>query len=263
MPVVELEDVGLVIAGKPILEGVTLSAARGETVALLGPSGSGKSSLLRLVLGFTAPTHGQVKLDGLVVSRPGKVLVPPEERRLAVVFQDLALWPHLTVHQHLDFGLGSQGLSREERGRRIGEVLERVSLRGEEDRLPGGLSGGERQRVAIGRALVLRPRAVLLDEPLASLDVALRRELLASFRSLLREQEVTTIFVTHDLREAAGLGARAMVIEAGRVSQSGTIAELTARPATAFVRALAQEYGSGSYYSPGAPQSEHEGDPRS
>jgi iron(III) transport system ATP-binding protein len=239
--VIALEQVVFKVGNRTILDNVTLQASKGEIVALLGPSGSGKSTLLRLVLGFAPPSAGEVRLDGDLVSGADRVLVPPEERCLAVVFQDLALWPHLTVEQHLSFGLTSSGVPRGERRQRVTEALNRVDLEGKERRLPGSLSGGERQRVAIARALALRPRAVLLDEPLASLDVALRRELLETFRSLFRESGVTALFVTHDLREAAHLGARAVVIEDGRIVQSGSPGELAAGPMTPFVRALVDD----------------------
>jgi ABC-type Fe3+/spermidine/putrescine transport system ATPase subunit len=243
---IALEDVGLVLDGRTILDGISLAVAPGDVVAVLGPSGSGKSSLLRLVLGFLAPTRGRVRLDGQTVSETGRVLIPPEERRLAVVFQDLALWPHLTVEQHLSFALAATNLTAQERERRIAQVIERLGLGGAQGRLPGGLSGGERQRVAIGRALVLRPRAILLDEPLASLDVALRREMLAMFRSLLREEALTAILVSHDLREAERLAARIAVIEGGRLVQHGMPADLAAAPATPFVRALVADVEDGS-----------------
>jgi iron(III) transport system ATP-binding protein len=239
--VIALDDVGLSLGGRRILEGVTFSAGPGEVLAILGPSGSGKSSVLRLVLGFAAPSRGEVHIEGQVVSRAGDVLVPPEERRLAVVFQDLALWPHLNVEEHLDFALTSWGIAKPERRRRIEETLARVGLQGKERRIPAVLSGGERQRVAIARALALRPRAVLLDEPLASLDVALRQEMLATFRDLFREQAVTALFVTHDLREAQRLGARVLVIEDGRLVATGTPSEILAKPITPFIRALAAD----------------------
>jgi ABC-type Fe3+/spermidine/putrescine transport system ATPase subunit len=244
-PVIALEQVNLDLGGRRILDGLTISAGPGEIVAMLGPSGGGKSSTLRVMLGLATPSAGEVRIDGRPVSRPGRVLVPPEERELAVVFQDLALWPHLTVEKHLDFGLSVRRLSGDERRTRIREALARVDLLGKEQRLPAALSGGERQRVAIARALVLRPRAVLLDEPLASLDVALRREMLETFRTLFRQDGVTALFVTHDLRDARRLGARVVVIEGGRVSATGTADEITARPLTPFVAALADDARNG------------------
>jgi iron(III) transport system ATP-binding protein len=229
------------VGGRRILDGASLRADAGETVALLGPSGAGKSSILRIILGFATPTEGEVRIQERLVSRAGRLLVAPEERGLAVVFQDMALWPHLTVQEHLDFGLSSQGIARNERATRVQEALRRVGLQGKEDRLPSVLSGGERQRVAIARALVLRPRAVLLDEPLASLDVALRREMLAMFRTLFQEDAVTALFVTHDLRDARRLGARVLVLDDGRISAAGTPDEVAAAKTTLFLRALSDD----------------------
>jgi iron(III) transport system ATP-binding protein len=239
--VIAMEKVDLELGGRRILDGLTFSAGSREIVALVGPSGCGKSSAVRLLLGLAAPTAGEVHIEGRLVSRAGRVVVPPEERGLAVVFQDLALWPHLTVERHLDFGLASRGLSREERETRIREALGRVDLLGKERRLPAALSGGERQRVAIARALVLRPRAVLLDEPLASLDVGLRREMLETFRVLFQQDAVTALFVTHDLRDARRLGARVVVMEGGRVSAKGTPDEIAALATTPFLKALADD----------------------
>lgn len=239
--VLRLEDVTLEIDGRPLLSGVSLAVAGGETVALLGPSGSGKTSLIRLVLGFLGPTRGEVWIGDRRVSRDGRVLVPPEERRLSVVFQDLALWPHLTVRGNLEFGLRAQGMPRGTRSVRIEEWLERLGLAGKADRSPGTLSGGERQRVAIARAMVLDPVAILLDEPLSSLDVVLKRELLEVMRRTLREAEATAVYVSHDPREAAALSDRVAVLEGGRVVQVGTLEELRGHPATKFVRDLLRE----------------------
>lgn len=235
---IALESVVLRYGDRPVLDGFTLAVEPGEVVALLGPSGSGKTSVLRLVLGFVAPAQGRVHLAGEVVSGDRKILMPPEQRGVAVVFQDLALWPHLTVRGNLAFGLGSQKVARDVQDERIRTMLARVGLSGKEGSYPGDLSGGERQRVAIARALVLEPRAVLFDEPLSNLDVALKRELLSVFRELLKERGTTAIYVTHDLREAAALGDRIAVMEDGRVIQEGALDALRARPATPFVRGL-------------------------
>jgi ABC-type sugar transport system ATPase subunit len=166
----------------------------------------------------------------------------PEERNLAVVFQDLALWPHMTVHQNLAFGLVAKRVEAAEREAKIATMLERVGLRGKEGRHPHELSGGERQRVAIARALVLEPAAVLMDEPLANLDVVLKRELLSLFRDLFRERSNTVVYVTHDPREALALGDAFAVLEAGKLTQFGTAEELRAVPATHFVRALVESW---------------------
>jgi len=235
---IAIESITLRYAGRLVIDGLSLTVEPGELLALLGPSGSGKTSVLRVVLGFATPETGTVRLSGEVASREGRLLVLPEERGLGVVFQDLALWPHLTVAGNLAFGLQSKGVSRSERDARIQAMLGRVGLAGKEHNHPGQLSGGERQRVAIARALVLEPRAVLLDEPLSNLDVGLKRELLAVFRDLLKEHRTTALYVTHDLREAAALGDRIAVMERGHIVQEGTLDSLHARPASSFVREL-------------------------
>jgi ABC-type Fe3+/spermidine/putrescine transport system ATPase subunit len=229
--VVALDDVHV----RGILAGFSLEVAERETVALVGPSGAGKTTALRTLLGFVFPDRGRVRIGGEVVSDAGRLVVPPEARGLGVVFQDLALWPHLTVEGNLAFGLEARRVPREERRSRIAEMLRSVGLEGFERRSPADLSGGERQRVAIARALVLRPRAVLLDEPLANVDPVLRRDLLALFRSVLAQ--TTTLHVTHDPRDAAALEARIAIVEAGRVVQTGTWDEIARAPATPFASA--------------------------
>jgi iron(III) transport system ATP-binding protein len=233
-----LEEVTFGYGAEPILDRLTLSVAEGEILVLLGPSGGGKSTVLRLLLGFAAPVSGRVEVGGALVSADGEIRVPPEERNLAVVFQDLALWPHLTVRGNLAFGLDSRRVARATQEERIRDVLGRVGLTDKERRLPGELSGGERQRAAIARALVLEPRAILLDEPLANLDAHRKRQLMGMFREIFKERKTTALYVTHDLREAAALADRIAVLENGRVVQEGTLDDLRARPATEFVEAL-------------------------
>lgn len=240
---IALEDVRLRYRSGPVLSRLSLEASAGEVLALLGPSGSGKTSVLRLILGFAAPDRGVVRIGGEVMSEAGRIRVPPEERGVAVVFQDLALWPHLTVAGNLAFGLESGGIPREERVQRIAHMLHRVGLAGKERRHPGELSGGERQRVALARALVLEPRAVLFDEPLTNLDASLRREMLALLRELLTERGATAIYVTHDMREAASLGDRIAVLLDGRIIQTGTLDKLRACPASDFVQSLLKDLG--------------------
>lgn len=235
---IAFENIVLRYGDRSVLHDFTLAVEPGEVVALLGPSGCGKTSALRLVLGFVAPSRGSIRLAGEMVSQDGRIFQPAEQRGVGVVFQDLALWPHLTVGGNLAFGLGSRKLPRGEMADRIQAMLGRVGLSGKEGSHPGELSGGERQRVAIARALVLEPRALVLDEPLSNLDVGLKRELLAMFRDILKERNTTAIYVTHDLREAATLGDRIAVMEAGRMVQDGTLDSLRARPASGFVRGL-------------------------
>jgi len=233
-----LEKIVLRHPGRTVLDGFTLDVQPGEVVALVGPSGCGKTSVLRVLLGLETPEAGIVRLSGEIASGDGRLRMHPEERGLAVVFQDLALWPHLTVAGHLAFGLDVRRVPRAERDVRIHAMLQRVGLVDKAQSYPSQLSGGERQRVAIARALVLEPRAVLFDEPLSNLDVVLKSELLRVFRELLTARKTTALYVTHDLREAAILGDRIAVLEAGRIVQAGRLEALRASPATDFVRHL-------------------------
>jgi ABC-type Fe3+/spermidine/putrescine transport system ATPase subunit len=237
-PAIELESVSVVLGTRRVLENVSLRILPGELVALLGPSGSGKTSLLRVVLGFLAPDTGVVRIDGEPVSVSGRILRPPEERGVAMVFQDLALWPHLTVAGNLEFGLAARGVPGEARVERVGAMLSLVGLSERAGARPGELSGGERQRVAIARALVLEPRALLLDEPLSNLDALLKRELMLLLSELLVERRVPSLYVTHDVQEVAALGDRVTVLEAGRIVQEGSLDSLRKAPATAFVRGV-------------------------
>lgn len=241
-PALSLVGIVLRYGQRTVLDGLSLTIEPGEVLALVGPSGSGKTSVLRVLLGFETPVAGAVALSGEIASDRGRLIMLPEDRGLGVVFQDLALWPHLTVAGHLGFGLDARRVPRYERDTRIRKMLERVGLSAKAQSYPGQLSGGERQRVAIARALVLDPRAVLLDEPLSNLDIVLKDDLLHVFRELLHARKTTALYVTHDLREAAALGDRIAVIEAGRIVQAGRLDELRARPATDFVRRLVAEH---------------------
>ena len=236
--VIALEDVWLKLGATPVLSGLSLTLEPGEVLALLGPSGAGKTTVVRLILGFIPPERGSVRLNGAVASADGRVLQLPEERNLAVVLQELALWPHLTVAGNLAFGLEARGMPRAVREARIADMTRRVGLAGKEDRRPAHLSGGERQRVAIARALVLDPQAVLFDEPLTNLDVSLKRELLALVHGLLKERGVSALYVTHEPREAVYVGDRIAVVGDGRVVQTGTLDVIRASPANEFVRRL-------------------------
>jgi iron(III) transport system ATP-binding protein len=240
-PAIELEKVSVTLGRRRVLEDVSLGIMPGELVALLGPSGSGKTTLLRVVLGFEAPGTGVVRIDGEPVSADGQILRPPEDRGVAMVFQDLALWPHLTVAGNLDFGLAARGVPRAARLERVGAMLSLVGLADRARAHPGELSGGERQRVAIARALVSEPKALLLDEPLSNLDAPLKRELMLLLSELLVERRVPSLYVTHDVHEAAALGDRLTVLEAGRIVQEGSARSLRAAPATPFVRAVTGE----------------------
>lgn len=187
---------------------MTMRLEPGERVALLGPSGCGKTTVLRLVAGFVAPDHGLVRIGDEVVAIDGRIVVPPERRGVGMVFQDLALWPHLSVHGNLAFGLRSQGVSKPEIERRIHEMLEMVGLGTFADAKPTRLSGGEQQRVALARALVLRPHVLLMDEPLSSVDERLNRQLRGEIVRLQMELGFTLLYVTHRADEAADVAER-------------------------------------------------------
>jgi len=241
-----LEGVVLRFGRRTVLDGLSLGVAPAEILTVVGPSGGGKTSIVRSLLGFDVPQKGTVRLAGDVASADGKLRMLPEDRGIAIVFQDLALWPHLSVAAHLAFGLESQRVPPAERAQRIALMLQQVGLEGRAASYPRDLSGGERRRVAIARALVLEPRAVLFDEPLANLDVVLKNDLLQLFGVLLRARGAAALYVTHDLREAARLGGRVAVLEQGRIVQSGPLEDLCASPATEFVRRLVEDLNGSS-----------------
>jgi ABC-type sugar transport system ATPase subunit len=223
----------------PLLDQVTLDVGR-ETLALVGPSGSGKSTLLRCIVGLEAPCQGTVSIGERTVSYDGRERVPAEARNVAMVFQDLALWPHLSVYGNLELGLRARGVPAGERQERIHTLLASVALGNKAQRRPHQLSGGERQRVAIARALVLDPVALLLDEPLTNLDVVMKEELLQLLEQLFAERALPVVYVAHEPREVARLATRIVVLEHGRITQQGQLAELQRAPASAFVRAFLQ-----------------------
>ena len=213
-----------------VVERASFTIEEGELFTLLGPSGCGKTTLLRLIAGFYAPDAGEVRFDDRVVNT-----VPPHERGIGMVFQNYALWPHMTVAQNIAYGLKLRKLARHEIDKRSREVLEKVKLSGLEARYPGQISGGQQQRVALARALVLNPKILLLDEPLSNLDAKIRVQVRAEIRKLQKELGITTVYVTHDQEEALTLSDRIAVFNQGRVFQVGPPKELYERPANRFV----------------------------
>jgi ABC-type Fe3+/spermidine/putrescine transport system ATPase subunit len=196
---------------------VSLSVAAGEAVGILGASGCGKTTLLRLIAGLDVPDTGEIWLAGAQVSGPLRGLVPPHERGIGFVFQDLALWPHLTVQKNLDFVLESAKTPRADRKARAHDVMTLVRIEPLSSRYPHELSGGEQQRVALARALVGQPRLLLFDEPLSSLDAELRATLRGELARLQRTLRVTTVYVTHDREDVAALADRVVEMRAGRI----------------------------------------------
>lgn len=204
---------------RKIVDRVSLEVAEGESVALLGSSGCGKTTTLRLIAGLETPDSGEIHLAGEGVAVTGRNLVAPHKREIGFVFQDLALWPHLTVAGNLRFVLASLGVPKREHAERIAEMLRLVRVEAFAESYPGTLSGGEQQRVAIARALVGRPRLLLLDEPMSSLDTELKTDLLAELAVLQQQLRVTTLYVTHDHAEACALAHRIIWMRDGRVEQ--------------------------------------------
>ena len=212
------------------LGGVDLVIGAGEFFTLLGPSGSGKTTLLRLIAGFERPDAGRIELGGSDVTR-----VPPYARNVNTVFQDYALFPHMTVGQNIEYGLRVRRVPRADRREKVDRALEMVRLSGLGDRKPAQLSGGQRQRVALARAIVNEPQVLLLDEPLGALDFKLRQEMQIELQHVQREVGITFVYVTHDQEEALAMSDRIAVLSNGRIEQIGTPLEVYERPETDFV----------------------------
>jgi putative spermidine/putrescine transport system ATP-binding protein len=229
-PAIRLVDLHKDFGPVHAVDGVDLDIADGEFFSMLGPSGSGKTTVLRLVAGFELPTSGRVELAGQDVTRRA-----PFERDVNTVFQDYALFPHMSVADNVGYGLRIRKVARAERRERVEEALASVRLAGYGDRRPRQLSGGQRQRVALARALVNRPKVLLLDEPLGALDLKLREEMQVELKEIQRRVGITFLFVTHDQQEALTMSDRVAVFDNGRVEQVGSPAEVYERPATAFV----------------------------
>src|SRR6202043_1477634 len=214
---VTLREVSKVYGDVTALERFSLDVPTGKLVCLLGPSGCGKTTTLRLIAGFTAPTHGRVFIEDTDVTAK-----PPHLRDIGIVFQHHALFPHLSVFENVEFGLRNIGARKAERRERVNEMLATMRLVGLAGRYPRELSGGQQQRVALARALVLRPAVLLLDEPFSNLDAQLRVRLREELRLLIDRVDITTLFVTHDQEEALMLSDRIVVINQGKIEQIGT-----------------------------------------
>ncbi|BCB75699.1 ABC transporter ATP-binding protein [Phytohabitans flavus] len=213
----------------PAVDHIDIDIQPGEFITLLGPSGSGKTTTLNMIVGFIAPTSGGIRLNGRDISR-----LPSHKREFGMVFQNYALFPHLTVAQNVAFPLRERNVSKVETARRVGEALELVDLGGMDKRRPHELSGGQQQRVALARAVVFSPSVLLLDEPLSALDRKLRQSLQREVKRLHRELKLTFVFVTHDQDEAMTLSDRIAIFDRGRIDSLGTPADLYHRPATQF-----------------------------
>jgi putative spermidine/putrescine transport system ATP-binding protein len=229
-PAITLSGLRKSFGGTVAVDGIDLEIADGEFFALLGPSGSGKTTVLRMIAGFETPTAGSVALGGADVTGAA-----PFERDVSTVFQDYALFPHLSVRQNVEYGLAVRKLGRAERRDRAEQALASVRMTGLAERRPAQLSGGQRQRVALARALVVRPKVLLLDEPLGALDLKLRQQMQVELKQLQRDAGITFVFVTHDQEEALTLSDRIAVFQHGRIAQVGAAAEIYEHPRTEFV----------------------------
>ena len=237
MDIIRVEDVSKSYGSRSILNNLSLTIKKGECFTLLGPSGCGKTVLLRLIAGFESPDAGRIYLDDTLVTDPAaQVEVPPENRGIGLVFQDYAVWPHMTVFDNVGYPLKIAKRPKEEIRERVMEMVEIVGMKGLEKRLPSELSGGQQQRVALARALVGKPALLLLDEPLSNLDANLREEMRFEIKELQRKLNVTVLYVTHDQEIGLAISDRVAIMdEAGAIQQIGTPWEIFEQPVNPFV----------------------------
>ena len=233
-PVLEVRHLVKAFGATRAVDGISFTVSNGEILVIVGGSGCGKTTTLRCIAGLEDVTEGEILLDGHPVAGAG-LSVAPEKRGIGMVFQSYALWPHKTVAQNVAYGLERSGVNRDEIRHKVDEVLEQVSLAGFRDRYPSSLSGGQQQRVALARSAVLRPKLLLLDEPLSNLDAKLREHMRDELQSMIRLFGMTAIHITHDQTEAMALGDRIVCMRAGRIEQEGTPHEIYRAPANAYV----------------------------
>ena len=226
--IVKIDNVSKSYNKTPVIRDISLDIEKGERVVILGPSGCGKTTLLRMVAGFIHPDQGKIIMDSNVVADNGKCVIEPESRQVGMVFQDLALWPHMSNYKNLEFGLKAKKIPKMERRKRIDTILEKVQMTRFRNVCPGELSGGQQQRIALARALVMRPTILLMDEPLSSLDTDLSLTLKKEILRLQEELAITMIYVTHDREEAFSLATRIVVMEVGKIQKIGTVSEISA-----------------------------------
>lgn len=227
---IEIDGLWKRFDGVPVVADVQLVIPEREATVIAGPSGSGKTTLLRMIAGLETPDSGEIRIGGESASREGRVILPPDRRRLGMVFQDLALWPHMTVMENLEYGLKGRGAAKAERREKIEALCRWMGLDGKLKRYPASLSGGEKQRVALARAVLPAPDILLMDEPLTSLDPLRKDELLEMIVGLVGERNITLVYVTHDRDEILRLNGNTVVMSEGRVVRRGSCRELMEHP---------------------------------
>lgn len=227
MKIVEFVKISKNYNGRPAVIDFSLEIYQGQRIVILGPSGCGKTTVLRLLAGFIPPSSGRIAVEGELVAEDGQIFKEPEKRHLGMVFQDLALWPHLTVQGNLMFGLKAQGIPKNQRQKRILEVLSLVQMEEYIHAKPDQLSGGQQQRIALARALVLYPRILLMDEPLSDLDFELNLQVRWEIIRLQKELGFTLVYVTHNLEEAFDIASQIVVMKNGKIDQAGLPEEVS------------------------------------
>lgn len=235
MHALEVKQLTKSFQGNKIVKGISLTVERGQLLALLGPSGCGKTTTLRMIAGLEIPDNGEIWIEGTIANRGNKILIPQKQRHIGMVFQDLALWPHMKVYENIEFGLSANKIPRVERKKKIEEVLNKVNMQNYSREYPGRLSGGQQQLIAIARAIVTEPKLLLMDEPLSNIDIRLREDIRQEIRRIQHETQITTVYVTHDQEDAFLLASKVAVMNEGIIEQTGTPEEIYNSPISPFV----------------------------
>ena len=226
---------------KEVVRGVSFEVERGLLLALLGPSGCGKTTTMRMIAGLEMPDDGEIWIEGALASHGHKTTISQKQRHIGMVFQDLALWPHMTVYENIEFGLKVNGLTKAERQKKIDAVLGKVKMQKYAEEYPARLSGGQQQLIAIARAIVTKPKLLLMDEPLSNIDIKLREDIRQEIRRIQQETQITTIYITHDQEDAFLLANKVAVMNAGMLEQTGSPEEIYSSPASLFVAGFVGE----------------------